>query len=102
MELVVFLFGVAVGLVRRPRAPFVWTWPERSFGVEPTPLLKALAGKGWKWAAALARDLELPAGQSAGRTLARMLRSGLIVVRREGGRVLVRELPRISPLPVYR
>lgn len=52
MELVVFLFGVAVGLVRRPRAPFVWTWPGRSFGVEPTPLLKALAGKGWKWAAA--------------------------------------------------
>ena len=48
------------------------------------------------------RGLELPADQSAGRTLARMLRSGLIVVRREGGRVLVRELPRISPLPVYR
>lgn len=50
----------------------------------------------------MGRGLELPAGQSAGRTLARMLRSGLIVVRREGGRVLVRELPRISPLPVYR
>ena len=101
---------------RRPpklRPVFVWTWPYPTVELEyDTPILEArravlaALGEGWCCAAALASGLELPAGQSAGRTLAGMLRSGLITVRRAGRRLEVRAMdpparPAARSLNVY-